>query len=273
MSDHNSSSMLLKDKVVVIYGAVGAVGSALAHAFVREGARVHLTARASSRQRLRELADAITTHDGMVEIADVDALDENAVELHAAAVVKSAGRIDVSFNAIGIPQPGIQGSPIPELSVDNFFRPISTYLRSHFLTARAAARRMVPQKSGVILLHTPEPARSGAPLVGGMGPMWAALEAFTRDLSAELGAQGIRAVCLRSTGLPETATIATVFGIHAKAIGIKREEFQAMMEGMSHHRRSTTLRELTDAAVFAASDRGGGLYGTVINLTAGKSAD
>ncbi|MFT3781789.1 MAG: SDR family oxidoreductase [Nibricoccus sp.] len=272
---HNQAppAMLLKDKTAVIYGAAGAVGSAIARAFAREGAQVHLTARGNSFKRLHDMADNFATANSSVEIAEVDALDEKAVESHADAVVKSAGKIDISFNAIGIPQPGIQGRPIPELPVENFLLPITTYLRSHFLTARAAVRRMAPQKSGVILLHTPEPARAGAPLIGGMGPMWAALEALTRNLSAELGAQGIRAVCLRSTGLPETPTIATVFGLHAQAIGIPREQFQAMMESMSFHRRSTTLQELSDAAVFAASDRGGGLFGTVLNLTAGKSAD
>jgi hypothetical protein len=51
-------------------------------------------------------------------------------------------------------------------------------VRSYFLTARAAARHMVENRSGVILIHTPEPARLGAPLIGGMGPAWAAMEAF-----------------------------------------------------------------------------------------------
>src|SRR5262249_56676460 len=104
---------------------------------------------------------------------------------------------------------GMQGSPLLELSAEAFMRPVSHYLRSSFLTARAAARRMRPRGSGVILMHTPEPARLGLPLVGGMAPAWAAMEALTRSLSAELASQGIRAVCLRSTGLPETGTIDT----------------------------------------------------------------
>jgi NAD(P)-dependent dehydrogenase (short-subunit alcohol dehydrogenase family) len=265
--------MLLKNKTAIIYGAAGAVGSAVARSFARDGARVFLTSRASSLGRLRDLAAAIKADGGAAESADVDALDEKAVEAHAADVAHRAGRIDISFNAIGIPQLGIQGLPITDLAVESFMQPIQTYARSHFITARSAARRMVAQKSGVILMHTPEPARAGAPLVGGMGPAWAAMEAFMRDVSAEFGAHGVRAVCLRTTALLETDTIATVFGLHARAIGISREQFQAMMEGMSHHRRCTTMREFTDAAVLAASDRGGGLLGTVVNLTAGKSAD
>jgi NAD(P)-dependent dehydrogenase (short-subunit alcohol dehydrogenase family) len=40
-----------------------------------------------------------------------------------------------------------------------------------------------------------------------MGSAWAAMEALSKNLSAEFGSQGIRAVCLRSTGMPETKTI------------------------------------------------------------------
>jgi enoyl-[acyl-carrier-protein] reductase (NADH) len=64
-----------------------------------------------------------------------------------------------------------------------------------------------------------------------------------------------------------------VFGIHAKAIGISPEQFRGMMEGTRHTRRLTTLKELTDAAVFAASDLSKGMTGAVINLTGGKIAD
>jgi NAD(P)-dependent dehydrogenase (short-subunit alcohol dehydrogenase family) len=263
--------MLLKNKTAVVYGAAGSVGRAMAHAFAREGAHVFLTGRNSA--RLTSCAAEIIATGGQADIAVVDALDENAVDAHLQQVVEKTGRLDVSFNAIGIPQPGIQGVPLTELPVENFMSPITTYARAHFLTARSAVRHMLPQKSGVVLVHTPEPARSGAPLIGGMGPAWAALEALIRNLAAEYGAHGIRPLCLRSTGLPETETITVVFGLHAKAIGIPREQFQAMMEGMSYHRRSTSLAELTDAGVFAASDLSRGLLGTVINLTAGKSAD
>jgi enoyl-[acyl-carrier-protein] reductase (NADH) len=125
----------------------------------------------------------------------------------------------------------------------------------------------------VILMHTPEPARLGAPLVGGMGPAWAAMEALNRNLSAEFASHGIRAVCLRSTGLPETHTIEVVFDLHAKAMGISREQFQAFIDSMSDRRRSSTLAEVANAAVFLASDLASGMTGTVANLTGGAIVD
>jgi NAD(P)-dependent dehydrogenase (short-subunit alcohol dehydrogenase family) len=263
--------MLLANKIALVYGAGGAVGSAIARAFAREGARVYLTGRSS--RSVEALAKEIAGAGGTAEAARVDALDERAVETHLDAVIAAAGRVDVSFNAIGIPQQGIQGIPLTELSVESFMAPVTTYARAHFVTARAAARRMVAQRAGVILMHTPEPARLGAPLVGGMGPAWAAMEGFSRSLSAELAPHGVRAVCLRTTGMPETATIGVVFGLHGKAAGMTAQQFQALVEGTTHRRRSTTLQELADVAAFVASDRAGAMTGTVANLTGGAIVD
>jgi len=268
--------MLLEGKNAVIYGGGGAVGGAVARAFARHGGRVFLTGR--NLRSVDKVATGIADEGGLTEAAQVDALDERAIEEHLTAVVKKAGGIDISFNAIGISgaqvaEQGLQGIPLSELSLDSFVLPIATYTRANFLTARAAARRMIQKRSGVIMMHTPEPARLGVPLIGGMGPAWAAMEALSRNLSAEFAAHGVRAVCLRSTGMPETRTIEFVFGVHGKALGISREQFQSLMESMTHTRRSTTLAELTNVAVLIASDLASGMTGTVANVTGGKTVD
>ena len=74
--------MLLENKNVVLYGAGGAIGHGVATTFAREGARVFLTGR--SREKLDPLAEAITDAGGAAEVAVVDALDEQAVDEHAA---------------------------------------------------------------------------------------------------------------------------------------------------------------------------------------------
>jgi NAD(P)-dependent dehydrogenase (short-subunit alcohol dehydrogenase family) len=263
--------MSLENKNAVVYGAGGAVGGAVARAFARDGAHVFLTGR--NVDALDTLAKEIVAAGGSAELAQVDALDEDAVGRHLDAVVASAGSVDVSFNAIGIPQPGIQGIPLVQLAVDSFVLPIITYTKAHFVTAQAAARRMVPQGAGVIMMHTPEPARLGAPLVGGMGPTWAAMEGFNRSLSAEIAAYGVRAVCLRTTGMVETSTIDVVFGLHAQAIGITADQFADVISGMTHRKRPTALTELADVAAFVASDQAASMTGTVVNLTGGIIVD
>jgi len=256
----------LENKVAVVYGN-GTIGSMIAKAFAKEGATVFFTGRTA--KKLETIADEILWAGGVVETAQLDALDEQAVEKHMNEIIKKTGKIDISFNAIGIPQNGIQGIPLTELSADSFALPIATYTRSHFVTSKAAARQMVKQGHGIILMHTPNASRISPPFVGGMVPAWAAMEALCRSLSVECGQYGVRSVCLHTTGIPETSLIDEVWDIHGKAHGITFEQFHSTMEGMTHRKRLTTLEELTNAAVFVASDEGSAITGTIMNLTAG----
>src|SRR6266516_7320667 len=157
--------MMLKDKVAVIYGAGGAIGGAVARAFAPEGANLFLTGRHLA--PVEAVAKEVVSAGGSAEAAAVDALDEQAVDRHLQSVIDKAGRVDISFNAIGIPNTTLQGVPLAELAVDQFSLPIATYTRSYFLTARLAARRMVAKRSGVIMTVTSTPSRTGTPLVGG----------------------------------------------------------------------------------------------------------
>src|SRR5689334_16588183 len=92
--------MLLKNKIAVIYGAAGAIGSSAAMAFAKEGAKVMLTGRTLG--KLQNVANRIIEAGGMVEIATVDALNTRSVEKHLTDVMDKEGRVDISFNAIGI---------------------------------------------------------------------------------------------------------------------------------------------------------------------------
>jgi NAD(P)-dependent dehydrogenase (short-subunit alcohol dehydrogenase family) len=163
--------------------------------------------------------------------------------------------------------------PLVELDVEQFSLPIATYTRSYFLTARLAARRMIANRSGVIMTVTAIPSRTGIPLVGGDGPAMAAVEALSRDLSAELAPQGIRVVGLRPQGMPETGTLKEAFEPRAKASGMTWEQFHELGAGRTHTRRLMTLDEMTNLAVFMASDKASGMTGTVVNLSMGSLDD
>jgi NAD(P)-dependent dehydrogenase (short-subunit alcohol dehydrogenase family) len=262
--------MMLKDKVAVIYGAGGAIGGAVARAFASEGANLFLTGRHPS--PVEVVARDIVAAGGSAEAAEVDALDEQAVDKHLQSVTDKAGRVDISFNAVGIPNAKIR-VPLVELDVEQFSLPIATYTRSYFLTARLAARRMVANRSGVIIAITATLSRTGTPLVGGGGPAMAAVEALTRGLSAELAPQGIRVVGLRPQGIPETSRIKDSFELYAKASEMNWEQFHELLAGRTHTRRLSTLAEVANVAVFVASDRASGMTGTVVNLSMGSLDD
>jgi NAD(P)-dependent dehydrogenase (short-subunit alcohol dehydrogenase family) len=262
---------MLKNKAAVIYGASGGVGTAVAHAFAREGARVFLTGR--HLKSVDALARGIAASGGTAEAAEVDALDEQAVDQHLQFVTDKAGRLDILFNGVGIPNTQLQGIPLVDIALDQFALPIATYTKAYFLTARLAARRMIAQKSGVIMTVTPLPARAGVPLLGGFAPAMSAVESLTRSLSAELATHGIRVVGLRPDGMPDSGTIKEVFGIHAKNYGMTWQQFHDLVAGKNHARRLVSLAEMANVAAFVASDAASALTGTTINLSLGALDD
>jgi 3-oxoacyl-[acyl-carrier protein] reductase len=260
--------MLLENKNAVIYGAGGAVGGAVARAFAREGARVFLAGRTLA--TLDAVAEEIRSAGGVAETAHVDARDEAAVGEHAREVATKAGSIDVLFNAIGMED--VQGTPLIDMSLEDVVHPVVIAMTTQFVTARAVARRMVEQHAGVILTITAGP-REATSNIGGFGAACEAIEGLWRGWAAELGPHGVRVVCLRSAGSPETPDLQEVFGLHAKAAGLTLEEFIADLGSGTLLRRLPTLTEVANVATIMASDRASAVTGTYVNVTCGSVAD
>ena len=219
------------------------------------------------------VAQDIVSAGGSAEAAEVDALEEQAVDKHLRSMIDRAGRVDISFNAVGIRNTNIVGLPLVDMDARQFILPITTYAMTCFLTARVAARHMIQKKSGVIMTVTAYHSRVGLPLVGGYGPAQALKEALTRDLSAELAPHGIRVVGLRPQGMPATRTIRDAYEPRAMASGMTWEQWQAMLASRTHPRRLMTVEEMANVAVFLASDRASGMTGTTVNLTMGTVDD
>ena len=151
-------SDMLQKKLAVVFGAGGTIGAAVAKEFAAEGAEVFLSGRTKS--NVEKVAKQITTAGGRAQTVVVDALDDAAVNHYMDGIVKQTGRIDVVFNAIGplVKEYG-SGKPAVDLSVEEFVVPLTTIVKSNFITARAAARQMIKQRSGVIIFLTGSTAR------------------------------------------------------------------------------------------------------------------
>jgi 3-oxoacyl-[acyl-carrier protein] reductase len=254
--------VLLENKNAVIYGGGGSIGGAVARSFAREGARVFLAGRTQA--KLMAVADDIRAAGGQAETAAVDALNEEAVDRHADAVAAQAGGIDISFNLIT--HPHTHGVPFHEMEVDNFMAPVEVAARTTFITARAAARHMIPRRSGVILAFGGPGDRSG-PLrdyyLGGTQVAFDAIETIRRQLSVELGPHGIRFVTLASGGVPETFPA----GFE------EAEQITKMIEDQTLLGRAATLEDVGNAAVFAASDWARSMTSAIVNVSCGALLD
>jgi NAD(P)-dependent dehydrogenase (short-subunit alcohol dehydrogenase family) len=128
--------MLLEGKSAVIYGAGGSIGGEVARTFAREGARVFLAGR--TRDKLEAVAADTTAAGGQAEVAEVDALDEQAVDQHADAVAAKAGSLDISFNLIT--RGDVQGTPLVDMTTADFVGPITTWGHGHIHHRAAIVR-------------------------------------------------------------------------------------------------------------------------------------
>jgi 3-oxoacyl-[acyl-carrier protein] reductase len=156
------------------------------------------------------------------------------------------------------------------MNIDDYVNPVVAAVRSQFLTARAAARHMVPHGSGVILMFGGRGGRDPIRdfytgghqiFMGATGVAFGALDVMRRQLAVELGPSGIRVLTIESAGIPETVDEDW------------REMMTAGLAAGTMLKRAETLADVGDVAVFAASDRARSLTGTAINMTAGKVAD
>jgi len=257
--------MLLQHKNAIIYGAGGSIGGAVARAFAKGGAKVFLGGRTLS--SLQTVANDINNAGGKAETVIVDALNEESVNKNVEAIVNKEGSIDISFNAINVEDK--QGITLAEMSLEDFFRPISIAMQSQFITTQTASRYMLNQGSGVILSITATPAAKAYPLTGGFGPTCSAIEGFSRNLAAELGSKGIRVVCIRSAGSPDSEVFKKAM---VKKVKLAQEEIVDIAKDTMLN-RLPLMAEIANVAVFLVSDLASGMTGTSVNVTCGTTID
>jgi 3-oxoacyl-[acyl-carrier protein] reductase len=245
--------LLLQGKNAVIYGGGGTIGAAIARAFAREGSTVHLVGRRAD--PLDTLAAELRDRGAPVTVATVDAVDERTVDEHADDVAAGAGSLDISVNVISHGE--VFGTPLAEMTLEDYERPIRTATRSMFITSRAAARHMIRQRSGVIIAF----GGYGQPLrdayLGGFQVGLSAVDALRRQLAGELGRYGIRVVTIQSVGIPES------HALDGEGDGTPPRLLE----------RAPTLADVGNVALFAASDHAAAITATAINMTCGAEVD
>jgi 3-oxoacyl-[acyl-carrier protein] reductase len=274
--------MLLEAKTAIVYGAGGAIGSAVARAYAREGATVHLAGR--TRPALEEVAQRIRRDGGAAHVAQVDVLDRAAVARHADSVAADGG-IDICFNATS--NDDVQGTPLLAMPFEEFLRPVTKAVTAHFNVAVAVGRHMTRRGRGVILVMAG--GREAIPRLGGSHVAWAALAGLCRQLAAEFGPYGVRVSWLLSPGSPgyddhdgrpdgagatpgaapveaEAPAAPGTAGVHPGTEGAP-----GTVGLLTGHLPS--YGEVANVAVFAASDWARTITASEINFTGGAVVD
>jgi NAD(P)-dependent dehydrogenase (short-subunit alcohol dehydrogenase family) len=249
-----SGARILENKCAVVFGAGGSIGAAVAREFAAEGARVFLAGR--TKARLEALAEQITAAGGKASATAVDALDDTGVNRYLDDVAKQADKIDIVVDLTGpLASDYGNGKVAVELPVDEFMTALTTIVRSHFITARAAARHMINQKSGVIIFVTGSPARPHVPGATAIGAAFGAIENLTGNLAFEVSPMGVRVVCLRTVANVDSKPIQDTMEFVASRMKITKDQAIGQVALSNFLKAAATVQDTANAAVLIASDR------------------
>lgn len=267
-----NSTPIVMGKHAVVFGAGGTIGAAVAKEFAAEGAEVFLSGRTKS--TVEAVAKQIAASGGTAHAALVDTLDDAAVNEYLDGIVKRSGKVDIVLDVAGPVAKEYGNSKMAvDLSVEEFMVPLATMVKSRFITARTAARQMIKQRSGVIILITGSPAKPHVPGASAIGAAFGAMENLVANLAFEVSPFGVRVVCLRTLANVDSRSIQDTVGIIASRLSITKDQAIAQIAQSSLLKVPATVADTANAAVLIASDRARMLTGTVVNATAGATLD
>ena len=263
---------LLQGKYAVVLGGGGSIGAAVAKEFAVEGAEVFLAGR--TKANLEAVTKQITTNGGRAHATVIDALDDAAVNEYIDSIVRQTGRIDIAFNAVGpLANEYSNTTTAVDLAIEDFMVPMTTVVKSQFITARAAARHMVKQHSGVILFLTGSPARGHVTGATAIGAAFGAIESLSENLAVEVSPAGVRVVCLRTTMNIDSRTIQQTLDALASNMNVTKDQLIASAGSNNFLKVPAYTSDTAKVAVLLASDRARMMTGTVVNSTAGAALD
>ncbi|HVD02363.1 MAG TPA: glucose 1-dehydrogenase [Candidatus Dormibacteraeota bacterium] len=244
----------LESKVAVVTGSSGGIGRSIAEAFAAEGAAIVINSRSAA--RATAVAEELARAGRRVLAFEADVQDPDQADAMAQAAVRQFGRLDVWVNNAGVNVIG----PSVEMKADDWRRVIDTNLSGCFFGSQAAARVMLPHKSGVIIQIGSIFGQVGLPTRAPYTTAKHGLVGMTKALAAEWAGDNVRVVCL------EPGYIAAGLGLKGQELGAFTAEEIERRTPM--HRLGRPL-ELARVAVFLASDEASFMTGGTITVDGG----
>src|SRR5260370_6832019 len=111
--------------------------------------------------------------------------------------------------------------------------PLTTIVKSQFITARSVARHMVKQRSGVIIFLTGSTARGHVEGATAVGTAFGAIESFMENLAVEVGPVGVRSVCLRTTANTDSRAIQHTMDILSSKMNVPKDQMIARIANLN----------------------------------------
>jgi 3-oxoacyl-[acyl-carrier protein] reductase len=229
----------LDSKIALVTGSSSGIGKAVALAFAREGAHLVINyPNPSQAQNATAVKNAIAALGRKVLVVEADVTQEEQVKHLVDETLKEYGRIDILVNNAGI----ATAATVDKMPATMWDQMLATNLRSVFLCTHYVLPIMYQQNSGKIISTASQLAYKGSPGLSHYCAAKAAIIAFTRSLSLEIGTRNINANCV-APGATETAILS----------GVGKEILEEIRESIPK-KRFATVEEIAPAYVFLASD-------------------
>lgn len=247
-----------ENKVVLVTGASGGIGSVAARRFAAEGATVVATGRRVD-DRLRATGSAIEADGGRVRLAAMDASDEAQVRATLESAVAELGRLDVAFNVAGVFLPP---RPIAETPVEDWQSIHAGNLLSAFVCTKCELAIMTRAKSGVIVNTASSlGVEATRPGLAAYATSKAGVRVLTETAALEAAPSGVRVNCV-SPGTTDTSM--------SMRPGETPADRDARATKLIPMRRLARPEEIVDVVLWLASDAASYVTGRDVLVDGGQ---
>ena len=260
----------IKDRVIIITGGYGVLGSSMARCLAKAGAHVVIVGR--NEEKGKALADELSASGTEALFCQADVLDREKLEKAREDILAKFGRIDVLINAAGGNMPGATIAPghtVFELDLEHFEKVTRLNLNGTVLPTLVFADSMVKQKKGSVINVSSMTAQSVVTRVVGYSAAKAAIDHFTRWMAVEMAqkfGEGVRVNAI-APGFFLTEQNRTLL---TNPDGSLTDRAKDVVKATPFGRMGEP-EELNGAIIYLASDASKFVTGTVLPIDGGFS--
>ena len=245
----------MKGKGVLVTGGGSGIGYAVAKAFAREGANVHLCDREENLvNQLSENEPGLTAH--LADAADEDAVNQ----LFDTVLEQLDNQLDVLVNNVGISG---QNGPLETLDANDWSETLRVNVVSAFLCSKRAIPVMKQRNCGSIVNLSSTAGIQGYPLRTPYTASKWAIVGLTKTMAMELGTYGIRvnAICPGPVSGPR---IDRVINAEAETLADTYQNVRAKYEKQVSMRCFVEAEDIAEMILFICSDKGAKISGQAL---------
>jgi len=257
--------MNFENRTVLVTGAAGAIGRAIASASCERGAKVFIT------DLYQNAVDAavreISACGGACQGRSADVTKgEDVAAVVSAASEAFAGRIDVLINVAGLTGQG----KVEDITEDEWDEIFAVNCKGTFFFIRSVVPIMKANGSGKIVNFSSKSGKTGSALLSHYSAAKAAIIGLTQALAHELAEHGITVNCLCPGIVENTGVWDVLSGEYMRNLSLSRDEVVERFTAKVPLKRLTQTRDVVALTLFLASGGADYMTGQAINVTGGR---